>query len=265
MKIIDFHTHFFPYELAPKAIKHITETSPGTHNHTDGTLKGLQRSMQESSVDLSVTLGVATKPSHVQSINKQSVALQRYDSIIPFGALHPQFENFAQEIDYLVENGIKGIKLHPEFQYFHIDDRSLYPMYEQLSGADLVVVFHTGKDPGPFTCDHALPEAVKRVHTDFPKLKMVAAHMGGWKVWDRVEEVLCAEEIWFDTSAVNNYMDKDDFLRICKKHGTDRIVFGSDTPWYDQAQSVKWIESSGLSDSELEKIFYKNSSGLLCI
>ena len=265
MKIIDFHTHFFPDELAPKAIDHIVSTSPGAKNFTDGTLEGLKRSMKKSGINLSVTLPVATRASHVQSINKQCVAAKEHDFLVPFGALHPELEDAHQHIEYLVQNGIRGIKLHPEYQYFHIDDRSLYPMYEQLSGADLVVVFHTGKDPGPFTCDHALPEAVKRVHTDFPKLKMVAAHMGGWKVWDRVEEVLCTENIWFDTSALIDYMDKETFLRICKKHGTERIVFGSDTPWYDQSQTVQWIKSSGLSDKELEMIFHKNSTRLLCI
>ena len=92
---------------------------------------------------------------------------------------------------------------------------------------------------------------------------MVAAHMGGWKVWDDVEEILCGENIWFDTSAINGFLDKEQFLNMCRKHNPERIVFGSDTPWYDQAESIRWIESSGLSSTELEMVFHKNGFNLL--
>ncbi|KMQ52957.1 amidohydrolase family protein [Chitinispirillum alkaliphilum] len=265
MQIIDFHTHFFPDDLAPKAIDHIVQTSPGAKNRTDGTLRGLHDSMKRARIDLSVTLQVATKPSHVRAINQQVAEAKADQLIIPFGSLHPLMQDSEKEIEYLRSNGIRGIKLHPEYQYFHIDDRSMYPIYEQLANAGLIVVFHTGKDPGPFTCDHALPGAVKRVHRDFPRLKMIAAHMGGWKLWEKVETELSGEEIWFDTSAVNEYMNREDFVRLCRKHGTERILFGSDTPWYDQKEAVEWIQSSSMSSYDIEKILYKNGSELLGI
>ncbi|MDG5816692.1 amidohydrolase family protein [Chitinispirillales bacterium ANBcel5] len=263
MTIIDFHTHFFPEEIAPRAIDKLIETSEGMKNYTDGTLSGLISSMKQNGVTHSVTLPVSTKPPQVQGINRSSAQLKEHSDIIPFGTLHPEMDNWEQEIDFLVTSQVKGIKLHPEYQYFYIDDKTLYPIYDRLSEAGIIVVFHTGKDPGPFTCDHALPEAVKRVRHLFPKLKMVAAHMGGWKVWERVEEVLCGENIWFDTSAVNKFMPQKEFVRLCRKHGTENILFGSDSPWYDVGECIQWVDKSTLSSKDKELIFEKNASFLL--
>jgi len=266
MNIIDFHTHVFPDDLAPRAVDVLIENATFTgitmKNYTDATLKGLQESMRKNGIAASITLAIATKPEHVSTINV-GCAENQHKNIIPFGTLHPQMKNFEVEIDYLVNHKIKGIKMHPEYQYFYIDDRKLYPMYEKLSSSGLIVVFHTGKDPGPFTCDHALPPAIRKLHADFPKLKIVAAHMGGWMLWDDVERELAGVDIFFDTSAVYKLLPPDDFVRLCKKHGCEKVVFGSDSPWYDQGECVEWIMRTSLTDREKEMILETNALRLL--
>jgi hypothetical protein len=265
MKIIDFHTHFFPPDLAPRAIKLLIDNAAPTvtmKNYTDGTVDGLMDSMKKGGIDISVTLGVATKPSQVSTINK-GCAENSYPGIIQFGAMHPDLEEFEAEIDFLTANGIKGIKMHPEYQYNYIADKKNYPMYEKLASSGLIVLMHSGKDPGPFTNDHALPPAIKKVHEDFPKLNLVAAHLGGWMVWDEVEEVLAGIDIFFDTSAIYRLLPPEQFVRICRKHGVEKILFGSDSPWYDQGESVEWIKRSGLNDAEIEAIFEGNATRLL--
>jgi uncharacterized protein len=262
MEVIDFHTHIFPDDLAPRAIAKLREYTPEAHNYTDGTLGGLRNSMQMAGITRSVVLSIATKPSQVTVINRGCPPLMSED-IIPFGTLHPEHEAIEEEIGFLRESGIKGIKLHPEYQNFYVDDPKLFPIYEQLSSAGLIVLFHAGKDPGPFTCDHALPQSLRTVHENFPKLKMVAAHMGGWLSWTEVEEVLCGIPIFFDTSAAPNFLDPNDFERMVRKHGADRIVFGTDSPWYDQKYAYDWIDRTTLSDTEKEAIFFKNARCLL--
>jgi len=265
MKIIDFHTHFFPQDLAPRAIKLLIDNAAPTiamKNFTDGTVNGLLESMKKGGIDTSVTLGVATKPSQVPTINK-GCAETSYPGIIQFGAMHPDTENFEAEIDFLVDNGIKGIKFHPEYQYSYVDNKKIYPMYEKLASSGLIALFHSGKDPGPFTNDHALPPAIKKVHKEFPTLKMVAAHMGGWMVWDEAEEVLAGIDIYLDTSAIYRLLPPENFVRMCRKHGVEKILFGSDSPWYDQGESVEWIKRCGLNDAEIEAIFEGNATRLL--
>jgi hypothetical protein len=119
MKTIDFHTHCFPDDLAPRAIERIITTSPGATVWTDGTLSGLRRSMAAAGITKSVVLPVATKASQVTSINRAAPALCAPD-IVPFGALHPHTANIPEEVAFLIDNGILGIKLHPEFQDFYI-------------------------------------------------------------------------------------------------------------------------------------------------
>jgi uncharacterized protein len=262
MKKIDFHTHIFPDTLAEKAISKLIACSPGSINYTDGTADGLYRSIKESGIYKSVLLPVATKSSQVHSINIDCKS-PRYSEFICFGALHPELVNFQDEIDFLVNNKIKGIKFHPEYQNFYADMPSMFPMYEALSDAGLITVFHAGKDPGPFTCDHLLPSALKKIHHEFPKLKIVAAHLGGWKVWDDVEKILCGFPIWFDTAAVMGFIPDEQFIRIIRKHGVERILFATDSPWFDQKGTVNWIEKMDLTDSEKEMIFIKNALTLL--
>jgi predicted TIM-barrel fold metal-dependent hydrolase len=262
MDIIDFHTHTFPDDLAARAIASLMTNSPESRNHTDGTISGLLKSMENSGIKHSVVLPVATKPSQVPVINQNSLRL-KCKLITAFGALHPQTPNVEQEIAFLKENNIPGIKFHPEYQNFYVDDKALFPVYEQLSAASLIVVFHAGKDPGPFTCDHALPCSLKRVHKNFPSLRIVAAHMGGWKLWDEVEQHLCGLPVFLDTSAISDYISEEQFRRIVNKHGADNILFGTDSPWFDQSREIRWLDSMDLSNSVKSRIFYENGRRLL--
>jgi len=264
MEIIDIHTHTFPDELAPRALAALLEHSPESHCCTDGTVGGLRESMKKNGIARSVLMPIATKPSQVFTINRTCKDLMS-DDCIPFGTLHPLYDKIPEEIGYLKSIGVKGIKFHPEYQDFYIDDKNHFPIYDQLSHAGLIVLFHAGKDPGPFTCDHALPDALRRVHENFPELKMVAAHTGGWKVWPEVESVLAGLPVYFDTSATSDYYPPELFLRLIRKHGIERILFGSDSPWFDQGKSRRWIESLPLKTGEIEAILGLNARALLDI
>lgn len=264
MRIIDFHTHIFPDSLAERAIKVLRDNAPELNNYTDGTAAGLKKSMLSAGISCSVLLPIATKVTQVRQINESAVELCS-EHFIPFGTLHPDDPDFEKEIAFLVEKGIKGIKLHPEYQRFYIDDRRYYPIYESLAASGLVTLFHAGRDPGPFSNDHALPAAFKTLHNDFPELKLVAAHLGGFNVWNDVLEVLCGIGIWFDISAVRGSLDPGQVEQIVKTNGTDYILFGSDSPWFDQREIVAWVDSLDLTMSEKENILSKNAIRLLAV
>lgn len=262
MRIIDFHAHCFPDDLAPRAVERVLTTSPGAKVWTDGTLAGLRRAMAKSRVTTAVVLPVATKASQVTTINRAAPGL-RADDIIPFGCLHPHTKHIGDEIAFMKANGIQGIKLHPEFQDFYLDDNAVFPLYEALADAGLMVVFHAGVDPGPFTNDHSMPAAILNVRNRFPALRIVASHMGGHQVWDEVERHLVGTPVWFETSTAPENFAPEAFVGMCRRHGVERVLFGSDTPWFDQAFDTRWVESSGLTDAELEKVFHENADALL--
>ncbi|HAH08075.1 MAG TPA: amidohydrolase [Elusimicrobia bacterium] len=262
MRIIDFHAHAYPDHLAARALKTLLDSVDRGQAHTDGTVAGLRASMQKNGIAKSVLLSIATKPSHVPKIADACKAWLAPD-IMPFGSLHPASVTMDEDIRRLKDCGLRGVKLHPEFQDFHVDDRKVFPMYEALSAAGLITVFHAGNDPGPFTSDHGLPPAFKTVHLSFPCLKMVLAHMGGWQAWDEVDRHTAALQIFFDTSSVMQHLPKEAFLKLARKHGTERILFGSDSPWFEPADDLRWLDSAGLSSDELERILHKNAEALL--
>ena len=262
MNIIDFHTHIFPDSLAERALKVLKDNYPDSRHYTDGTASGLKESMECAGISRSVLLPIATKVSQVQQINQSAVELN-CEHFIPFGTLHPEYPDFESQIAFLVKNGIKGIKFHPEYQSFYIDDRRYYPMYEVLAASGLVTLFHAGRDPGPFTNNHALPAAFKAIHNDFPGLKLVASHLGGFNAWSDVQAMLCGIGIWFDTSAVKEFLDQKQVENIIKANGTDYILFGTDSPWFEQRKIVDWIDCLNLTSSEKEKIFSQNAIRLL--
>jgi predicted TIM-barrel fold metal-dependent hydrolase len=262
MKIIDFHTHIFPDALAERAINALMAHSPEAHAYTDGTLAGLKKSMKQAGITSAVLLPIATKPSQVTTINRSYADLIAADAI-PFGTLHPGADTFIDDIALLVSSGIKGVKFHPEYQDFYISEPRYFPIYDALQSSGLVVVFHAGKDPGPFSCDHALPPAFIEIHKNFPRLKIVAAHMGGWKLWPDVEKYIIDLPIYFDTSAVRESMSLSEFARLVRKHGTDRVLFGTDSPWFEQEKDVAWVLASNLTSEDKEKIFYSNAETLL--
>jgi uncharacterized protein len=262
MKVIDFHTHIFPDHLAARAMATLTEHAPSVAPCSDGTLGGLKKSMQQNQVTQSVLLPIATKPAQVRTINQLCPGLVSLETI-PFGTLHPAMENVEDEVLYLKSLNVKGIKLHPEYQDFYIDAPNILPIYEMLAATGFIVVFHAGKDPGPFTCDHALPPAFKKIHQNFPDLKMVVTHMGGWQVWEAVEQNIINLPIFFDTAAVREFMPEQEFKRLAGLHGTEWILFGTDSPWYDQGRDREWIETMDFTSNEKERIFYKNAQELL--
>jgi len=260
--IIDFHTHVFPESLAPRAIEHMKDLTGVLKNYTDGTLTGLKKSMYESGIDRSVTLPVATKPSQVPGINDISIERNGGD-VLFFGAMHPKYECFEQELDKLHRAGIKGIKLHPEYQHFHVDSKALYPLYEVLAHRKMVCLFHAGREMGPFPGDRSGPAALKKVSADFPRLKMVAAHLGGFLQWDRVAKELAGAAMYFDTAAILEFISPEQCAAIINKHGADKVLFGTDSPWFSQKESIAWIQNLPLSANQKDAILGKNATELL--
>ena len=262
MRIIDFHTHLFPDDLAPRAMNKLLPFTPKGASATDGTAAALIKSMHRYGIDRSVVLPVATRPEQVPSINSFQITLDP-SVFIPFGALHPRTDTVDEVTGFLQSYRIAGVKMHPEYQDFQCDAREWFPLYEALAAAGLCLVLHAGKDPGPFTGTHARPSAIRRVIEEFPQLTVIAAHMGGWDTWEESYTELCGKALYFDTSAIYGRIGREHFMRMVRKHGSERILFGSDSPWVDQGRARRWIETLSLSDEEKTRIFHRNAEALL--
>lgn len=259
--VIDFHTHIFSEKIAAKAIGNLSAVC-GITPAMDGTAAGLMNYMEQCGVDRAVVLPVMTKASQTQRMNEWFASVAN-DKLIPFGGIHPENEDYKERIADIKRLGMKGVKMHPEYQNFWIDDEKMYPIYEEVLRQDLILLIHSGEDAAytaPFRCT---PERLQKMVRKMGGGKIVAAHFGAHQMWDEVEEYLVGENLYFDTSMGTQYYDMEQFLRIVRGHGTDKILFATDSPWSDARQEMETIRSSGLTEEELEQIFHGNAQRLL--
>ena len=264
--VVDFHTHVFPDKIASRAYESLSINAKAAgyepiHNLTK---TGLVEKMDEAGVDISVVCPVATKPT--QSIKNLEWGIEiRDERIQSIAGLFPDKESWRSNVDLARSMGYKGIKLHPEYQNFVLDSEEMYPLYEYAFSKDMFILFHAGYDPigsEPFKSN---PQMFLKLVEEFKGAKIVSAHLGGQSQWDDVEEYLAGKDIYLDTAMGFKYYSKEQFLRILKKHGSEKILFGSDSPWSNTKEELIELRSLNLSAEELENITYKNAFKLLDI
>ena len=265
--LIDFHTHIFPDIIAKRTVealkKQSTDNGYPIENHSPATLSGILGSMQEKSIDISVVLPIATKPSHFESMNRFASEVNKQQNVISFGAIHPQDDDLKARMKQIKDMGFKGITLHPYFQNVKIDDIKFIKTVEEAVKNDLIVAIHSGLDSG-FKTDMANPKDTLKLVKNIDCSKVVLAHMGGCMQWDLVEEYLVGENVLFDTSyCLDIIKDQDQFFRIVKNHGADKILFGSDFPWTDGRQNAHKINQMPFSQEEKDAIFAGNAKRIL--
>ncbi len=268
--IIDFHTHIFPDKIAAKTINFLAEKS-GFHPYSDGTLSGLLEKMKEAKVDLSVILPVVTVPKQFDSINGFAREINSAYStgtpgLISFGGIHPDCEDIEGKMRAIKEMGIPGIKIHPDYQATYINDERYVRILEMARELDLIVVTHSGVDGGyrdePVRCT---PERVLELIRSVPHSKFVLAHLGASEMAEQTLSTLAGEDVYFDTAFVLKSTDGDTFKRFVEKHGEDKILFATDSPWSDAKADVERIRSFGIGKCAEEKIFSQNAKKLLGI
>lgn len=259
--VIDFHTHCFTDSIAYNAVTTL-EKQAGICSVGAGTVSGLKEHMRLCGVDKSVVLPVATKPSQVSAINRWAFD-QRDDSLVFFGAVHPDDSDFEGTVQFLKSHGFKGIKLHPDYQRFYADEPRMMPIYEQLRDAGLIVVFHSGIDIGYPSPVYCTPLMIRNVLDNIPGLTIVAAHMGAHALWHDVEELLIGQPVYLDTSYSFYLLQKEGMERMISKHGAENILFGTDYPWKSAKDEIKYIQSLPLATSDIDKILSGNALSLL--
>ena len=275
--IIDFHTHTFPDKIANAAIEKLKAASH-TRAFTSGTESELISSMQSCGISKSVVLPVATNPDKIPHINDISAEKNRNESLIYFAAMHPDFADAKAEIKRIKALGIKGIKLHPVYQNIDFDDIKILRILEYAEENGLITVTHAGLDVGFPGVEHCTPKMIKNAVDKIQPKRLVLAHMGGWKMWEEAAEMLAGMGLFIDTAFSIGKMVQDtpyysedelkllsfeETAKIIDAFGEDNVIFGTDSPWSSQKESVLDILHLPVSNETKEKILYKNAIKLL--
>ena len=286
--IIDFHTHTFPEKIAGAAIHKLSEMAD-IYPFTDGTVSQLSASMKKAGVDRSVVLPVATAPRQVEHVNDASARMndrQEETGLISFGCMHPDYENYREELARVKRLGMKGIKIHPVYQGLDIDDIRFLRIIERAAELGLIVVTHAGYDIGFPGVVHSSPAMCRHVVDEIGDFPFVLAHMGGWRNWEEVPEYLADTKVYLDTAFASGplqvkeaekwswgtwknaktptaQLNAAQFVSLIRAFNADRILFATDSPWEDQAQTLDFVKSLPLEPVELEKILGGNAVKLL--
>ncbi len=279
--IIDFHTHTFPEKISVKVIEKLSKVS-GTLPYTTGSVKALAQSMKEGGVDYSINLPVMTSPNQVVSVNTSLIESKQEmlnDKIITFGGMHPDFIDYKTELKRLKKEGILGIKIHPAYQNINLDDIKMLRIISYASELGLIVLTHAGFDIGIYDHNYASVPHILKVLKEVAPPKFVLAHMGNWAFWKEVESDLAGAPVWLDSAfsigpldqrndggvyPYNNViMEDEDFLRLARKHGIDKVLFATDCPWQGQKKYVERFKNIGLTSEEQHLFFGENAVKLL--
>lgn len=258
---IDFHTHAFPDQLAAATIPALAAKG-SVKPVLDGTINSLKISMADNNIQASVICCIATRPEQFSAILGWCRKI-RTDQIIPFPSVHPASSNSVAEIHEIKDHGFKGIKLHPYYQDFFINEKKLDPFFAKLEEEEMIIVMHSGYDIGFPQERRADPKMIRELSERFPALRIVAAHLGSWQQWDEVIQYLCGSRVWLDTSFSLQYLERKKASDLIKAHGADKVLFGSDSPWADQGDSRELIGKLELGSAEKEAIIGGNARRLL--
>jgi len=256
--VIDFHAHIYPEKIAAKAVASIGEFY-GFQMNCAGTVEGLLESGRLGGIDRFVVFSAAAVPAQVRAINDYIASVCReHPQLSGFGTMHKDMENPRDEIDRICALGLKGIKLHPDMQRFNIDDEAMMDIYAALEGR-LMIIFHTGD----YRFSYSHPSRLARVLDNFPKLSVVAAHFGGWSLFDIAFDFLKNRPCFFDVSSSLSLLGHRRAVELIRAYGAERLLFGSDYPMWNPAACLKEFLELPLTDSEKEQILYKNAQRLL--
>lgn len=278
--IVDIHAHTFPDRIAPMAIDKLQKASH-TIAFSSGTRGGLLESMARAGIDCSVVLPVVTNPVKTASMNDLSIRMNGEDGLMYFGGVHPDTPNAQAELTRIAQAGLKGIKIHPVYQDADIDDIRYLRILDKAAELGLAVLMHAGQDigfPGVVRCS---PEMIASALSQVGPVRLICAHMGGWRDWEKVTDCLAGTSAMIDTAfslgelsplEEGYYLDEQKrmlneaaFVGLIRAFGAERVLFGTDSPWADQAQSLALVRSLGLDPQEEQAILGGNACRILGI
>jgi predicted TIM-barrel fold metal-dependent hydrolase len=262
-QVFDFHNHLYPDSLAPKCVPYLAQRF-GNAPAFDGTVAGVKKDMETSGVHAVLNLPVATKPSQVVSINNWAHENDSFP-VYSLATIHPDLPDLAGELQRIRDLGFRGIKLHAEYQLFTLDDPRMNIVWEKCREFGLLVMLHAGGERVFEPPYHTSPTSIAAFIDRWPGLTVAAAHLGGFGMWDESERVLIGKDIWLDLSHTFNWMPDEQIVRMARKHGIDRILWGTDAPWQKPSEILKRFLEQPFTDAERRKILWTNAHKLLGI
>lgn len=263
MEIIDAHAHIYPEKIAAKATDTIGIFYDIKMEMPAGTAQQLLEDGRRAGISRYVVHSVATTAHQVRSINEFiKRECEAHPEFIGFITLHQDLteEEVFKEVEWALANNMHGIKLHPDFQKFNIDDEAVEKFYRAAEGK-LPILFHIGDD----RYDYSKPYRLVNIAKKYPNVSFIAAHFGGYRCWEDSPLYVGLDNVYFDTCSSLPFISTEKAYELIKLLGADRFFFATDFPMWDATSELERFNKIPLTEEEREKIFSGNIKRLLKI
>ena len=261
MYFIDFHCHVYPDAIAPKAADSIRKFYRLGDDYMDGRVQTLLNYGTKAGVEKFVILPVSLRPTNTRHINEFIIEqVAQEPRFFGYGTIHAGMQNLCEEVEYIMNHGLLGLKMHSDCQVFPIDDPRLYPVYDMVQDK-LPILFHMGDQ----RYDYSHPARLRKVLDLFPKLQIIAAHFGGYTMYDIAAEELKDKDCFFDVSSSLMFMEEGVAESYINRHGAERFVYGSDFPMWNPVVEMERFQQLKLTDAQKEQIAHITAEGILGI
>ncbi|WP_405270632.1 amidohydrolase family protein [Methanobrevibacter sp.] len=260
-KIINAHCHIYPEKIAEKAVLGIRDFYD-LDMSLNGKLDDLIRDGDKVGVTHYLIHSVATTPKQVKSINEfiADAVNSNPDLFTGFGTLHPDSEDIQGDFDYLIELGLKGVKLHPDFQQFAMDEERAFKIGEVVSKGNVPMLVHCGD----FRYNYSNPKHIKAFLERFPDITFIGAHFAGWSMWEEATRQLSHfENLYVDLSSSLYALTPETALELIHAYSADKVLWGTDYPMWESVSEMEYFNKINLTEEERSKILYENAAKLL--
>ena len=260
-KIVNAHCHIYPEKIASKAVIGIRDFYD-LDMSLNGTVDDLIKDGKKVGVTHYLVHSVATTPKQVKSINEFiSSEVKKHPNIFTgFGSLHPNSDDIQEDFNYLIELGLKGVKLHPDFQQFALNEEHAFKIGEVINESDVPVLIHCGD----FRYNYSNPKQLKPFLEKFPNLTVIGAHFAGWSMWeDACEKLAGTPNLYVDISSSLYNLTPETAHDLIHAYGVDKVLWGTDYPMWDSVSEMEYFDKIDLTKKERNKILYENAAKLL--
>ena len=260
MRIADVHAHIFPAQIAEKASRSIGAfyDIPMAADASSDVLLAQQKA---AGIEKTLVCNSAVSAGQVEHINTFIASECRaHPEFVGLGSLMPGMEDWQEELDRIEAFGLKGVKIHSDFQRVDLDAPEAVEMYRAIAKKGLIVLFHMGDD----RYDYSAPKRLLHLKRLVPDLRAIAAHFGGYQAWEASLACPQPEGVWYDTSSSLMFLSPDMAKRMLDRFGVERFLFGTDFPmWSPKEEVARFLSMDlGLSNSEKQSILFDHFAQL---
>ena len=199
-------------------------------------------------------------------------ALIAFLSVDPIMGQDAMIDELRDKIDH---HGARGLKIHPGEGRFYPDDPCLEPVYETMEKRGLPVISHGGLDIANPDPGYTRPAVLAKVAEQHPKLNLIIAHLGRDFFEETIQVAQTHANIFFDTSAAIpgdetgrplqgiSALSNEAAVQLIRKIGVDRVMFGSDYPWFNPLWDLRRFLKLDFTDAEKKALLADNARRIL--